>query len=151
MALEVCQKCKAVCCKMGGPEFTKTEMEKVLRAGYPDYFVKINEDHFELKGKKGICPYLAKGSSCSIHKQRPLMCKCWPVYVDYNDNKRQFILIECPLTLLLSKRDIETMKKQASLVPKELITTSFTSSKLPESDLKIIEKRFNRFKRRPLQ
>lgn len=150
LALEICQKCKSACCKLGGPDFTKAEMTKVLKAGHKNYFVTISPNHFELKSKKGICPYLTKDNSCSIHDERPLMCKCWPVFLSYKDNDPKYFLIECPLTRALSKQDIQTMKKQASLIPKEIITTCFSGSKLTKSNLKLIEDRFNRFKHKPL-
>ena len=57
-ALKVCQKCKASCCKLAGADFTKEEMQRVLKAGHPDHFVKLNENHYETKCKNGICPYL---------------------------------------------------------------------------------------------
>ncbi|MBU1008406.1 MAG: YkgJ family cysteine cluster protein [archaeon] len=150
MALKICQKCKAACCKMGGPDFSKSEMKKVLKAGHPNYFVELNPNHFELKGKKGRCHYLTNSNSCRIHNERPLMCKCWPVYVNYKNNKKEFVLIECPLTSQLSKKDIQIMKYQASRIPKEIITNSFSSSKFPKSDIKIVEMRFNKFKQKPL-
>ncbi|MEM4182157.1 MAG: YkgJ family cysteine cluster protein [Candidatus Pacearchaeota archaeon] len=74
--LEVCQKCNAACCKMGGPDFTKSEMQKVLKAEHQNFFIKINSNYYELKSKKGVCPYLSKENSCLIHKEKPLMCKC---------------------------------------------------------------------------
>jgi len=150
-ALEVCQKCKAACCKLGGGDFSKSEMQKVLKAGYPNFFSKINNNHYELKSKKGVCPYLAKDNSCNIHKVRPLMCKCWPVYLKFKDNKKQFFLIKCPLTPIFSKQDIKLMKKQANRIPKDIITTSLSNSKLPKSDIELIEKRLKKFKRKLLK
>lgn len=149
--LNVCQKCKAECCKMGGPDFTEKEMKRVLKTKFKNCFVEINKNHYELKSKRGICPYLRKNFSCKIHKVRPLMCKCWPVYLRFRENKRMFILAECPLTPLLPKKEIEEMKKQAIRIPKELVKTSFSNSKLPKSDLKLIEKRFNKFKKKRLR
>ena len=54
--LETCQKCKAFCCKMGGPNFTESEMKRVLEAGYKNYFFEVRDKIYELKSKKGICP-----------------------------------------------------------------------------------------------
>jgi Fe-S-cluster containining protein len=143
--LKVCQKCKSSCCKFGGADFSKVEMQKVLESGYPDYFVKINENHYEMKSRNRICPYLKKNNSCLIHKIRPAVCKSFPVYVKCNNNKTDFFLISCPLSKVLTERDVKYMKNIAESV-KQIITTTFSSSKLPKSDLELIEKRFNKFK-----
>lgn len=145
--LNVCQKCKATCCKMGGPDFSEKEMRRVLNSGFKNYFVKINKNHYELKCKKGICPYLKKYYSCKIHKIKPLMCICWPICVDIKNEKSVFSLAICPLTKLLSKSEIEKCKKEAMKIPKLTLKESFTSSKLPKSDLKLIKLRFNKFKK----
>lgn len=151
LMLRTCQKCKACCCKYGGADFTKKEMLNVLKAGFPDYFVKINDNHYEMKShKKGICAYLKKDNSCMIHKFRPRVCKSFPIYVEYKNNKTKFFLMGCPLAKFLSKQDIKTMKNWAKGV-KEIVTTTFSHSKLPKSDLEIIEKRFNKFKKLPLE
>ena len=149
--LKVCQKCGAACCRMGGPDFTKFEMEKVLKAGYPNFFIEINSNHYEVKSKKGICPYLAEDNSCSIHEVRLPMCKSWPVYPHYKSGEKRYFLAECPLTPLLSKQDVQNMKEQASLIQKEIVLDSFTSSKLPKQDINLIKERFDKFKRRSLR
>lgn len=148
--LRACQKCKAECCKMGGPDFTEKEMLRVLKAGYKNCFVKINKNHYELKSKKGICPYL-KNFSCEIHKVKPLMCKCWPVYLQFRGKKKEYVLVQCPLTPLLSQSEIKKMRKQAGKIPKWLLESTFDKSKLSEFDLKIIRKRFNKFKKKRLR
>lgn len=144
-ALKICRKCKASCCKLGGADFTKLEMQKVLEEGYPNYFVKINEDHYEMKSKKGICPYLKKDNSCLIHKIKPSVCKSFPVYINH-DNKNSYLLINCPLSKFLTEKDVKSMKNVAKSV-KKIITTTFSSSKLSNSDLEIIDKRFKKFKK----
>ena len=115
---KVCGKCKASCCKMGGPDFTKKEMQRVLRAGFKDCFSKIDNNHYELKSKNGKCPYLSKDYSCLIHNVRPLMCKCWPIFPDIKNKKREYFLIQCPVTSYLSKKEILTMKKQLKMPSK---------------------------------
>ena len=147
MALKVCQKCKASCCKMGGADFSRVEMLKVLNAGYKNFFMKINDNHYELKSKKGICPYLARNNSCSIHKCRPLMCQCWPLTINYKSDKKEIMIAKCPLTPLLSKQDIQIMKKQISRIPKKMLNDTISCSKLPKSDLKLIQKRLGKFKK----
>lgn len=129
--LNICQKCRAACCKLSGPCFTKQETKRVLESGYSNHFVKLNEHHFELKSKKGICPYLTKDCACSIHKVRPVMCRCWPVYIN---KKKEFFLVDCPLASFLSNKEINVMKKQASQIPKKFLS---------DSDQKLIEKKFN--------
>ena len=148
-ALEICRKCRASCCKLGGADFTREEMRRVLDMGYPNYFVKINENHYEMKSERGICPYLKSDYSCLIHDVRPSVCKSFPVYVVCEDNEARFCMMACPLASVLSKNDIEVMKKQASQV-KEIILTTFSDSKLPKRDLELIEKRFSKFKTAPL-
>jgi len=80
--IDICKKCRASCCKLGGADFTLLEKNIVLKAGYPDFFVKINDNHYELKCTGGICPYLTKENSCSIYNFRPLVCKSFPVYLN---------------------------------------------------------------------
>jgi Fe-S-cluster containining protein len=145
VALEICRKCQASCCKFGGADFTGGEMRRVLDAGYPNYFVKINENHYEMKSERGTCPYLKSDYSCLIHDVRPLVCKSFPVYVVCKNNETEFCLIACPLSAVLSKNDIEVMKEQASQA-EEIILTTFSDSKLPKRDLELIEKRFSKFK-----
>lgn len=146
--LQVCQKCKAKCCRMGGADFTKSEMQKVLKAGCPDFFVKIKENWYELRNKRLICPYLSEDNSCSIPEFRPLPCRFWPIDVEYENNNRKYFLVECPLTFLLSRQDIQIMKKLASRIPKEIVDDyCFSKSKLPKSEIKQINKRFKKFKR----
>jgi Fe-S-cluster containining protein len=132
---------------MGGPDFSKKEMQRVLRVGFKNYFVKISKNHYELNSKKGICPYLKKDNSCLIHKIKPLMCICWPVCVDLINGKKKLYLAYCPMTKLLSKKEISKCKKEARKMPNAMLEESFHISKLPKSDLRLIRKRFNKFKK----
>lgn len=158
--MNFCQKCKSFCCKLGGTDFTKKEMQNVLNAGYINHFVKISENHYESKSKNGICMYLNQDNSCSIYELRPLACKSFPVYINFKDvitkffkyselskdenNKTKTILIKCPLSSSLSKQELEIMENQA-IKAKEILTKGFTCSKISKSDLKIIEKRIINF------
>jgi Fe-S-cluster containining protein len=142
---QVCKKCKASCCKMGGPDFTKKEMEKVLKAGFKNCFSKIDKNRYELKSKNGRCIYLLKNYLCSIHKVKPLMCRCWPVYRE----KGKYIIIKCPLTPYLSKRQRLEMKKQTSKLPKRFVDDIQTN--LPKKDFELVMKRFKRFKKEKLE
>jgi len=148
---DICKNCKAFCCKLGGGDFTEKEMLKVLKAGYKNYFSKIGENHYELKSKKGICPYLKKDYSCRIYKVRPIMCKCWPVFINVKKNKKEHIIVQCPLTSALTKEQIKAMKKQANKIDTSMISGIYVNSNLPNSDLKLIEKRYDSFKKRKLK
>lgn len=143
--LPVCKNCKASCCKLGGPDFTREEMEKVLKAGHPNYFVELSPNHFELRSKNAICPYLFKDHSCSIHNQRPYMCKSWPIHTEH-DGERKYVLIACPLAALLTKQNLKTMKRQASKRPDDNVINAFTRTKLSKSSIQKIERRYNKFK-----
>ncbi len=145
-ALNACKACGAVCCKMCGPDFTETEMKKVLEAGYPNFFIKVNKNHYELKTKDGACPYLKGDDSCSIYEARPSMCKCWPVYPECKTSKSEYFLIKCALTPLLSEQEIKELKKEAESIPKELLISSANNSTLPEREICMGLERFNKFK-----
>jgi len=147
----VCKKCRGSCCKLGGADFTKKEMQKVLKAGFKNYFLKVGNYGYELKSKNGRCPYLSKNYSCSIHKVRPLMCRCWPVYAEYKNNKRKYIIIQCPLTPYLSKKQISEMKKQASKLSRKFIEWKDVHTNLPKKDFNLMIKRYNRFRKNELK
>ena len=151
--LEACQKCKAACCKLGGPDFSKKEMKQTLKAGFPNHFVKISKNHYELRCKKGVCPYLNKDYSCKIHKVKPLMCLCWPIGVDLEKNKKTLYLFKCPITKLLSKEAIKEFKKEAAKLPNEMLREAWCEgkTKLSKAELKRIMKRFHKFKKKRLR
>jgi Uncharacterised protein family (UPF0153). len=117
-SLEVCRRCKASCCRLGGPDFTGSEKDKILQAGKKDFFVEINKNHFEIDCKRGVCPYLAKDNSCSIHDIRPLMCRVWPLNIEFIKDEKYLMMIDCPLTPFLSKKDILEMKVQLTRLQK---------------------------------
>lgn len=147
----VCYKCKARCCKMGGPEFTEYNMKQAIKIKpkYKNLFVKVKRDHYELKVKGGMCFFLNKDYSCSIHKARPLMCRCWPVFVDYKNSKKRYVIVNCPLTPYLTKKQLKIMKEQASKLPKEFIDCFETS--LPKKELNLIMRRYGKFKKKSLK
>jgi len=149
--LEICKKCEAKCCKMGGPNFTEKEMRSVLKEGYKNYFYKVRKGIYELKSKKAICPYLKKDNSCKIHKIKPLLCLCWPVFPKFKGKNKSYIIIDCPMTKILSKKEIKNCKKEASKVSKELIEVAFDYSTVSGSTAKLIDKRFKKFKVRNLK
>ena len=148
--LRVCRKCKASCCRMGGPNFTEKEMKKVLKAGHKNYFFEVRNKIYELKSKKGICPYLKKDNSCEIQKLKPLLCLSWPVFPSFRGKKGEYTLMECPLTKYLSKEDIDKCKKEASKISKQALEVALDYSTLPKSDVGLIKRRFNKFKQKRL-
>ena len=148
--LKTCQKCNAFCCKMGGPNFTETEMKRVLKVGYKNYFFEVRNKIFELKSKKGRCPYLKKDNSCEIHKVKPLLCQCWPVFPNFNRKKGGYIIIKCPLAKIISKKEIEKCKKEAKKVSEKLLDVALDYSTVSKSDAKLLEKRLHKFKKKEL-
>ncbi len=145
----ICKKCKGTCCKLGGAEFTKKEMKKVISAGFVDNFRKINNNHYETKTKNGICAYLDKNSLCSIQKLKPKMCYAWPVHLGFRKNKKIFYLMSCPLTPYLSEKEIKIMKKQMSPYTKEFVFCNDTQ--MSNSEVKTVMKKYHKFKKRILK
>jgi Fe-S-cluster containining protein len=133
----VCVKCRAKCCYFGGPTMTKQEKERILKAGFKDYFIPCRE-YFDVRTKKGKCPYL-KNSLCSIHDVRPDSCKVWPVFAKIVGGKRKYMLFNCPLTPHLSKNDILKLKKLASKLPDRFYELSWEGN-MPPHILKKIDK-----------
>jgi Fe-S-cluster containining protein len=149
--LKVCQTCKAMCCKKtGGPNLNKKEALRILNANCPNYLVKHSEDHYEIKSKNGTCLYLSPDNSCSIHKLRPTICRCWPIDYEYKNGKIEYYLTNCPLTKLLSKKFIQTLTDQAKLISKADIVNYYSCTALSDSEVKIIKKGQKSFKRKLL-
>ncbi|MDO8622662.1 MAG: YkgJ family cysteine cluster protein [archaeon] len=150
--LLVCRKCKAACCKMGGATFTGKEMKKVLKKGYKNYFFKVKEGIYELKSKKGRCPYLKKDNSCEIHKIKPILCLCYPVFQNFDKQKNGYIIIECPMAKILSKKEIEKCKKEVSKIPIKFLEMAINLKTIKnKKDRKLIKKRFKKFKIKELK
>lgn len=144
--LKVCRKCQAACCKLSGPDLSEKEMKKILKAGFRNYFRKVGKNHYEMISIGGRCSYLKKDNSCEIHKVKPFICLCWPVLPKYKGNKRKYVIVECPITPLLSKKDIEKCKKEASKIPKNILYNCWKMSSLSKAEIKLIKKRFTKFK-----
>ena len=142
---DICKKCRASCCKLGGTDFTLSEKTIVLDAGYPNFFVKIDDNHYELDCVDGICPYLTKQNTCAIYEYRPLACKSFPVYVNVEDNKlsSRYKILPCPLSKFLSEDEIKEKQGQVDKI-EDILKTTFSKSKLPKRDLNNIAKRFNK-------
>jgi Fe-S-cluster containining protein len=118
----VCQKCKALCCRLVTPPVTEKEKQRILKAGFPDYFEKIDTDLYKIKSQdKKPCPYLKKDYSCSIHNVKPMLCALWPVVPQYKNKKRGCLIIKCPLYPYLPKEFIEGSIKEAEKIPLHII------------------------------
>jgi Fe-S-cluster containining protein len=148
----ICNKCRALCCKtVGGPDVTKKEMQKILNKGYPDFFVKHTNNHYEIKSKKGTCLYLTKDNLCLIHDAKPLVCKWWPVDYDYKKGKIELFLVECPMTKYVSKRFIQNMKKQIMKLSKKTLADFYSHTYLNKDEIKLVKKGQKRFKQKKLR
>ena len=146
--LKTCQKCKAACCKMGGPNFTEKEMRRVLKEGYKyeDYFFKVRPKIYELKSKRGKCPYLKKDNSCEIHKIKPILCVCHPVFPNFS-GKKGYTLIECPLAKIMTKKEIDRCKKDADKVSRRLLEAALDWGTIKnKKDRELVKKRFKRLR-----
>jgi Fe-S-cluster containining protein len=119
--LEICKKCKAHCCKLGDLTVTAKEMDKILKAGFPDHFIKVGKGRYDIKSENGRCPYLKKDYSCQIYEVRPKFCMIWPVNPEYSENGIGFTVIKCPLFPYLNGSDISKSKKIASEIPLDMI------------------------------
>ncbi len=119
--LEVCKKCKAFCCKLDGPTLTEKEKNKILKAGFKDYFIKIGKGLYDVKTKQQVCPYLKKDYSCEIQKVKPRLCLAWPIIPYYKKGKRFYEIIKCPLYPYLNKKEIKKARKEASRISIDMI------------------------------
>ncbi len=144
--LKICQKCKAACCKMGGSDLTEKEARRIIKANHPILFRRIDKNHYEMKSKGGVCPYLNKDHSCQIEDTKPLMCRSWPVDPEYEGKKAEFLLMQCPLTQFLTSKQVKEMKKHAGKIRPHIINAAFSESKLSKSDIDLIYKRYQKFK-----
>jgi len=78
-----CQQCSIFCCRLGGPDLLKKDVERLEQAGYgKEQF--LNVEHRTLRNRKdGSCIYLSaepkRGLSiCSVYKVRPTLCRLYP-------------------------------------------------------------------------
>ncbi|MFH0712054.1 MAG: YkgJ family cysteine cluster protein [archaeon] len=118
--LEICKKCGALCCRVGGSTYTEEEKNRVLKAGYEDYFVEVETGFYETKCKNGRCPYLKENNSCEIQEVKPIVCVSYPIFPNFK-GKEGYTLIECPLAKIMSKKEISKCKRDADKVSKKLM------------------------------
>lgn len=78
--VDICKRCGAQCCKLGGAIATENEYRAIVETGNPDYFEKVTDGVYQMKWiePEGRCPYL-KDDLCSIYSVRPLGCRMFPV------------------------------------------------------------------------
>lgn len=119
---KVCSNCKAYCCSNVRPPITKDEKQIITNSGFKDHFIKIRNGIYEIKpGKDGNCPYLKKDFTCEIHKVKPKLCKVWPVVPRLKLDKKNYIVIKCPLYKYLSKEDLIEAKNEAENISTSII------------------------------
>jgi len=141
--LEICKKCGALCCKVGGPNFTEKEMKRVLDKGFENHFFKVREGIYELKTRKGFCPYLNSDNSCKIQEVKPILCICHPVFPSFS-GKKKYTLINCPLAKIMDKKQIKVCKLEADKVSDELIEAALDWDTINKEDRKIVLERFEK-------
>jgi len=92
-----CKRCATFCCKLGGPNLTKGDIERIKRAGYKaESFVgPVQKRRYErmvtpygsLRNKKdGSCLFLKFNNEkccyeCAIYDMRPVLCRLYPFEV----------------------------------------------------------------------
>ena len=104
---DVCFECGAHCCKLGGVVATKKEVDAIVADGHLNHFKQLAENVYGTDwGTDGDCPYLTN-NKCSIYAVRPLGCRMFPVVQTISNG---IILVECPLGVQLSHRDLVRRK-----------------------------------------
>ena len=150
--LDICKKCKASCCKLGGTNLTKEEVDRVLVKGFENNFIEIKPGIYELKSNEdGVCPYLQEDFSCKIHDVKPLICTCWPIFPEFDKGKINHILINCPLVKKMPKEDIEKCKKESLCVTMKIAEATSDESLIPPEQLKKILERYEAIEKSELE
>lgn len=118
----ICTQCKAYCCTLVVPPVTEKEKQKILKAGFPNYFKKIEKNLYIIQSEHTKkCPYLKEDYSCSIQSVKPNLCKLWPVVPHYKNDTRGCLIIKCPLYSYLSKETIDNTIKKTANIPIPII------------------------------
>lgn len=89
-----CKRCATFCCKLGGPELTEKDVQRIEQAGYrvEEFLESVPNNKFKclpimrgnLKNKEdGSCIFLRfdaeRGiNECSIYDVRPTLCRLYP-------------------------------------------------------------------------
>lgn len=107
-----CKRCAVYCCKLGGPNLTKGDIDKIESFGYnQSEFIELAKRHCKkfaftensIKSKKdGSCIFLKTNEKnnnsykCSIYDARPVLCRLYPFDVEKtNANTLLLRIIPC--------------------------------------------------------
>jgi Fe-S-cluster containining protein len=141
--LDICRKCKGLCCKLGGTNLTKKEVDRVLNKGHDNHFIEVKSGIFELKSNDdGVCPYLMEDFSCKIHDVKPLICTCWPIFPEFDKGEINHVLINCPLTKKMKKDEIEKCREESLSVDIKIAESAADETLLPPQQIEVIKKRY---------
>jgi len=110
---------------LAGVAVTKKERDKILKAGFDDAFIQRG-NYYEIKSKNGRCHFL-KNELCLIQEIKPLLCKIWPVYTIFKRDKKEILVVDCPLARKLSKKEIQKLKTMTKKVTKGLAMLDYTN------------------------
>ena len=93
-----CKQCAAFCCRLGGPNLTKGDIERIKQAGQKtkSFLEPVQNGKYEstitpygcLRNKKdGSCIFLKfnherRSYECTIYDARPILCRLYPFEVE---------------------------------------------------------------------
>lgn len=137
--IKICTNCRAFCCTAHRPPVTEEEKNTITEAGHANCFVKVKDGIYEIEEKDGKCPYLQKDYSCKIQEVKPSLCKTWPIIPRYKNDKRDCLLVKCPLFPLLSTKDLDNAKEEARKIPIALVKQLWTISEKTKNEFKKYE------------
>lgn len=117
-----CRRCATFCCRLGGPELTRKDIEQIKRVGYPvKDFLEPAKSEFKgipvmggsLKNKEdGSCIFLKLDAEenlyeCSVYDFRPALCRLYPFDFDWiGPNSIVLKIIPCCRGLNLPDGDL---------------------------------------------
>ena len=120
-----CTRCAIFCCRLGGPELTKRDVERIKETGYrEELFLEPTNSESEslsimwgtLKNREdGSCVFLKSDSEhkryeCSIYDFRPVLCRLYPFNFD-RVNSNTVVLKFIPCCKGLNNSEGETINK----------------------------------------
>ncbi|TFG09264.1 YkgJ family cysteine cluster protein [Candidatus Thorarchaeota archaeon] len=141
---ELCIRCGALCCRLGGAVATRNEVEAIIDAGYEDYFKQVSPDVFITHwGREGVCPYL-QDDTCSIYEVRPLRCRAFPVH---QDSDGEIYLSLCPLASSLDDTEIASYSRLLRSTPSGFLQAA---ASVLETKARILQRRISRYPRRSI-
>lgn len=107
---------------------TVSEKEQIIQrvgSGSEKYFVKINDEAFNILDIKGVCPFYNNG--CTIYDIRPSDCRLFPY--DLKEIKGKYYLIQYDLPC--GSKNVNENVDEVIEVLKTIITT-YTDKKIEE-------------------